>query len=184
MERWPITAYDVDDLSDQIKKLCASDRFPQDFYIPVAGPQPGLQQGDIVALRSGVPVIWKDGTPAVIDDAVHWIVVGNTCDFNGNPRKVKFTQLSPLIDLEGKDLPVSMDDLKTYRASRTFYVPPWPKSGRDNGFIADLERIVSLHVDAVDNAHASRIASLSFQGWVLFHCCIVRFLARDDGRYD
>ncbi len=184
MDRWAVSAYDVNDLSQQIKRLCSSEFFPQEFYHSVPGPQPGLQQGDIVELSSGVPVIWKDGTPTAIENINHWIVIGNTCDFNGIPRKVQFTQLAPLVSVDAQKLPVSIEDLKTYRASRTFYVPPWPNFGGSDGCIADLERIVSLHVDAVDNKHASRVASLSFQGWVLFHSCIVRFLARDDGRYE
>jgi hypothetical protein len=43
---------------------------------------------------------------------------------------------------------------------------------------------VPLHRAALRGDDTHVVARMSRLGWVLLHSCLVRFLARDDGRFD
>lgn len=113
------------------------------------------------------------------------MVVGNTCDFVRDLDTVENTQIVPLINLGDEDTLTSDQrrEIRSYDAYRSFYVPPWMPYVRGKYFIADFTRHVTVHKSALTSA--SRVeARLSFRAWILFHSCIVRFLARDDGRWE
>lgn len=138
----------------------------------------------MVELSAPVPLIADDGQPVVTDQTAHWLVIGNTCDFDRPIDEVSWTQIVPLIDLgTGADLGTNkLSQLKQYDAFRGFYVPPWP-GGDDHHRLADFLRPVALHRGAF-GAHAKSVARMQPYSWVLLHSCLIRFLARDDGRHD
>jgi len=179
-ERWP-PAYDAEDLAVQIRSLVATGDLFERFYLNL--PDDGSWcQGDIVQLESEFPYIDREGQPAVLENlgVRFWLLLSNTCDLSRSLDEVRWAQLVPLLDLNvgGEDL----DVLRRYEYSRRFYVPTWAR-GTEMHFVADFTMPVTLDRPALNKA-ATRIAHLSFVAWVLLHSCLIRFLARDDGRFD
>ncbi|MEH6625428.1 MAG: hypothetical protein V7739_03210 [Motiliproteus sp.] len=183
-ERWPVV-YDSKELEDQIRSLTSAKCFSSKFYHHNVGPLGTVQQGDIISFSSGIPLIWSDANPGIIEDIDYWLVVGNTCDFTRNIEDVPFTQISPIIDIGSLERSkITRSDLTNYKYSRRFYIPPWEAASDDVTLIADFQRIVTIHKSAFSLSNISRVASMSLEGWVLLHCCLVRYLCRDDGRFD
>lgn len=152
--RWPPTAYDEEDLATQIRALVVSPTFDRDFYVG----------GDF------------DRAPCQGD-------VVDTCDFERAVDEVPWTQIVPLVRYPSGLL--SRDDLRAhraYQAFRKFYLPPWPGIDPDTHHVADLLLLVALHKKALSGP-ARLVARMSYRAWVLFHSCLVRFLARADGRF-
>lgn len=181
-ERWP-PVYDADDLQRVIIEL-ATERIFDSFYWPVRD-DPVVCQGDVVELTAEVPYIDASGVAVASAEALRWLVIGNTCDFARAEADVAWTQLVPLVDIGlGQDVtPSDMGALRRYRYSRRFYVPPWPELGEDRHHFADFLRPVAAEKGAFGRA-AKVVSRMSFKAWVLLHSCLVRFLARDDGRFD
>lgn len=182
--RWP-PVYDEDGLRQVIADLSAGSLFDE-FFWPVTD-EPAVCQGDIVALTADIPCIDAGGETVATDQAGRWMVIGNTCDFArlSTEADVPWTQLVPLIDLGGDadfDGP-ELAALRRYRYSRRFYVPPWPALEEVRHHCADFLRPVAAE-KGVFGTHARVVARLSFRAWVLLHSCLVRFLARGDGRFD
>lgn len=184
MERWP-PVYDAEDLARHIKELVSSDRLEDEFYDNRRSGLPDICQGDVISLPSRLPLINARGTAVATDPVATWMVIGNTCDFVRDLDTCRYTQVVPLVDL-GDDTTVSEEarkDLRSYRAFRTFYVPAWMPYVHGRYFIADFTRPVTVHKTALSTA-ARVEARLSPRAWILLNSCIVRFLARDDGRWD
>lgn len=183
MERWP-PVYDADDLATTIKQLVESDKLVANFFDTTSSRGNDLYQGDIVRLRSGVPLIDHDGQPTVMGDHQFWMVVGNTCDIARELSDVTWSQIVPL-QYVGLDEDLSSEQLaalRAYRHSRRFYVPPWSNSTQKQHHIADFLRPVAIHKSAL--REIARVeARLNYYSWILLHSCLVRFLARDDGRF-
>ena len=182
VERWP-PVYDAEELAMQIRELAGSDYLESKFY--VNNPDCILCQGDIFGLAGPIPVIDEDGEAVAIDDVEYWMAIGNTCDFARSLDTVKWTQMVPVLDL-GDASELSSDDLRKLRSFqpyRSFYVPYWKPEMQGRVLCADFTRPVAVHKQAVQNV-AKLEARLSQKAWLLFHSCLIRFLARDDGRYD
>lgn len=180
--RWP-PVYDYDELEDTIKQLSNITNLRQFLYIG-GSYQPPYSQGDIIWLESRIPVIWKDGAPGTIDGHGYWMVLGNSCDLDRPITEVEWCQLAPVFCL-GTDDDVSgteLDALKKYRYSRHFYLPGWAGEQQSRHFIANFLEMTPIHREGL--VHASPVTRLSQRGWYLLHSCIVRFLARSDGRND
>lgn len=180
--RWPPTAYDEEDLATQIRALVVSPTFDRDFYVGGDFDRAPCQ-GDVVELSSGVPVLDEAGEAATDGDVSHWLIIGNTCDFERAVDEVPWTQIVPLVRYPSGLL--SRDDLRAhraYQAFRKFYLPPWPGLDPDTHHVADLLLPVALHKKALSGP-ARLVARMSYRAWVLFHSCLVRFLARADGRF-
>jgi hypothetical protein len=178
--RWP-PIYDAHQLASTIEDLLRDGRLAKRFFGARVEPS-GVYQGDIVALSSEVPILDRDGAPAVAEMAVeYWLVTGNTCDFSRPTSEVRFTQLAPLVDVipQGQQ----WDALRSYQTSRRFYVPPWPNLDQGLHHVADFTQQVAVDKDAFGEA-IKVVATMSFEAWVLLHSCLVRFLCRDDGRFD
>ena len=140
-------------------------------------------QGDIVELAADVPVIDKDGMPCVLEHPGGvWLVVGNSCDFVRSLESVRWTQLVPLVDFGGDDCREA-PALKRYMTSRAFYVPAWIDAVVGRCFVADFLRPVTVDKRVFAHGHAKVLARLTRAAWILLNACLVRFLARDDGRY-
>ncbi len=175
--RWP-PVYDEDDLKAQIRRLTGGD-FDATFWDLRAVP--GVYQGDVVSLRSAVPVLDEEGVPVVTDECDLWLVIGNTCDFARTLEEVTWSQLVPLVDVADAS-PTDVAIFRAYTTSRRFYVPPWPGGDRVHR-LADFTRPVTIHKRAFEGA-ARVIARMQLPAWVLLHSCLIRFLARGDGRND
>jgi hypothetical protein len=183
IERWP-PVYDAEDLADSIRDLVESGRLEQRFYRSQARLPQGVCQGDIIELVGGVPLIAEDGEPAVHDDVRYWMVTGNTCDIARSLETVPWSQLVPLVEVgSDRDLtPHELSDLRGYRYSRRFYLPPWSAEVKGLHHVADFLRPVAIHKTALNDVAEVR-AGLEIYSWLLLHSCLVRFLARDDGRF-
>lgn len=178
-DRWP-PAYDQNELASSIRAITLRPDLEKLFFEPVSERTGPLCQGDILALTSGVPVIEGDGVVREQDEFDYWLTIGNTCDVHR--EEVIWTQIVPIRQLVG----VTRDDLadlRAYRATKRFYVPSWP--GMDAGcvFAADFLLPVPMEKAAL-GASARVVARFSRAAWFLLNGCLVRFLARSDGRLD
>lgn len=179
--RWP-PVYDFDELTATIRSIVDSESLEKRLYEP-PGQFPSFFQGDIIRLPSEIPFLDHDGQPKAEEPPPFWAIIGNTCDFDKPIKSISFTQLVPLLGLGMTvDLQSALPDLRRYRYYTQFYVPPWDRSVQENVFVADFLRPVAVHKGAFANAEV--MARLTREGWILFHSCLVRFLARDDGRND
>ena len=177
VERWP-PIYDAEDLKRVIDQIARGQL--QELYGPV--DRGGLCcQGDVLSFKAGVPVFEANGEAQQIEDFEYWLVIGNTCDFERSG--VEWTQVVPITELLAAPTQQEQQDLASYRLSRRFFLPPWTEGKSSHGFVADFLRPVALHKGAVGNV-AKVVSRMSRVGWILLHSCLVRFLARDDGRFD
>lgn len=185
-DRWP-PVYDFEDLKRYIDELSRTEAFEARFWsLTDVGRSdlPAICHGDVLMLPSPVPLIADDGEAVLTDEVEHWLVIGNTCDADRPVTEVAWTQIVPLVvlgdaaGLGGQRLA----QLRRYEGYRGFYTPPWPQ-GDGLHRLADFTRPVTMHKAAVPD-HAAVIARMQRYAWVLLHSCLVRFLARDDGRHD
>ena len=174
--------YDAADLKETIEKLRASPDVLGEFFgeDPVDIP---VCQGDIFKLESKIPFIDADGDAAATDNPSGlWQVLGNTCDLDRSIEEVPHSQLAP-VELYDPPGNTAVDQkLIQYKAYRCFYLPPTPKTAPKH-MLTDLTRPVTVDKQALLDK-AERVARLNDKTWMLFHCVLVRFLARDDGRHD
>lgn len=174
--------YDAADLKDTIEKLHTSSDVVGEFF----GNEPAdipVCQGDILKLDSKIPFIDANGDAAATDNPSSlWQVLGNTCDLDRDIGDVRHTQLAPVALFQPpQNMPVDQT-LIQYKAYRSFYLPSAPKTSPKH-MLTDLTRPVTVDKRALLE-NAERIARLNDKTWMLFHCVLVRFLARDDGRHD
>ncbi len=183
-DRWP-PIYDADDLKATIEKIASNPHLLfANFYVNGAHINSDERcQGDIVAFDSSIPCIDESGEPVALDaETSFWIVLGNSCDLDRPVADVAWTLVIPIRIYPGAVTPEKIKALKNYDYARGFYVPPWSDDCKGNMFLADFLRPVSVHRNALITAPV--VARMDYCGWMLFHCCVVRFLARGDGRFD
>ncbi len=181
MERWPVV-YDSAELEALIANV--RDFHEHTNFFDTAATVARRCQGDIITLSSGIPLIDQSGHPGVTPHQESlWLITGNSCDFERDLTDLLWTQMVPIHNLHSK-LTVSrtfLPDLKSYRMSRYFYVPDWAATAPYQDYMAELAMPVTIHKQAV--LEAQLMARMSRSAWVLLHACLVRFLARDDGRF-
>lgn len=178
--RWP-PIYDADGLTETIRGLVRARDFDARFWS--LRDRDSVCQGDVVRLVAPLPFLDETGAAFASDEEFeHWLVIGNTCDFTRELSDCAHSQLVPLIDLGTAMSPADLQDARAYRAARKFYVPPWP-GGAGHHFLADFTRPVAIDKRAFPSA-VEVVARLEYPAWVLLHSCLVRFLCRDDGRFD
>lgn len=183
-DRWP-PVYDADDLARCITEVVSASDSQGMYSRAGLSIGPAICQGDIVELPASVPVIDSSGAPAILEAAPPWwLVIGNTCDFVRSYEDVPWTQLVPVWELDRLDDvdPSVLNAFRGYQYARRFYLPPWPGSSHLLRY-ADFLTPVGADRGAM-REHASVIARTSREGWVLLHSCLVRFLCRDDGRFE
>ena len=185
---WP-PVYDEVALEATIQRVSSvvADRRLKQFYLSDFGlelgdPQPN--QGDVLALPAGVPVIDPDGDVAEDDRVNHWLVVANSCDVQRtyDTSDVEFVSIAAMYP--GESLDVFNDEnfsraLHLYRLTRMFLMPSWDGATVDH--IADFTRIVPVHRDALHSAQI--VARLQMDTWALLNACLVRMFCRTDDRY-
>lgn len=182
-ERWP-PVYDAEDLARTIQEMRERGDLEARFYMAPSAASGSYCQGDIFSFTSPVPLVDEDGQAIAEGEVATWMLLTNSCDFDRNLDDVTWAQMVPVDNL-GKRSSISTTELgalRRYSQSRRFYVPPWAESTDPDICCADFTRPVTIHRSAL--AHGEIVARLSLHGWVLLHACLVRFLARDDGRYD
>lgn len=178
-ERWS-TAYDAEDLKRMIVEIAGRSDLTSGFY-HLLSEGGRLCQGDVLRLRSPVPAVDETGEPVGLGEVDYWLVIGNTCDFDR--EEVAWAQVAPIgVISEGLN-PEYLRDFRSFRLNRVFYIPNWEGPEGDRAYYADFLRPVAMHKQAVLEK-AEVVARMSRAGWALLHCCLIRFMARDDGRFD
>ncbi len=175
VNRWS-PVYDFDSLKLQIKELVESGLVG--FY----NESPNLleiYQGDIFELKDGMfPYIDEEGN-IVAEESNIWLVLGNTCDITRDD--LEYTNIIPLEVLT--DIPPDiMNDLKKFQNYKKIYYPPY-STDENQGYLVDFTKICTIDKKFL-SANGNKICELKFHSWVLFHSCIIRYFARDDGRND
>lgn len=172
--RWP-PVYDFHSLQEQVKELVERG-LEEDFY----KKYPNLSeifQGDIFHLDSMFPYIDENGD-IVADNSDKWLVLGNTCDITR--EDIHLTNIIPLEELKDEDSDI-ISHLKRFQSYKKIYFPDPTKETQ--GYLADFTKVCSIEKKfLIENAN--KISELEFHSWVLFHSCIIRYFARDDGRND
>lgn len=176
-ERWPPT-YDFEQLAKQIERLVRDQTLYKRFYANTTDAGP-ICQGDIVALQADMPILDEHGEAVADTRFDRWLVIGDTCDFER--VEVEWSQIVPVVTIPPAAVTPDLAKVRSYVTYRRFYLPPWPASNGDHG-IAEL--ITPVTVDKRCLRAATVEARLDWPGWILLHSCLVRFLARGDGRFD
>jgi hypothetical protein len=183
--RWP-SIYDKEALAKAIREITTGGpHFDARFYeltITTSRGGPACQ-GDVVELRGAVPIIDASGEPIVTDiEYEHWLIVGNTCDMHREEELHSI--VAPLRTVDTTVTPDEAKMFRRYEYYKQFYVPPWPNAPDARHRFADFTQLVTIEKAAFREDCARIVARLQFPAWALLHACIVRFLARDDGRFD
>jgi hypothetical protein len=179
-ERWP-PVYDAGSLANAIESLVEAGDFNGFYDASLRGPE--ICQGDVIHLESEIPLISGEGKPIADDAAEYWLVIGNTCDFERDLATAKWTQLVPIIDFGANLTAEKRASIQRYQTSRAFYLPPWSNTVEAHCHVADFLRPVAAEKEVFDEV-AKVEARMTHSGWVLLHSCLVRFLCRDDRRFD
>lgn len=181
MERWP-TVYDANELAKVIRDV-RDFNHSKSFFDRSRTFAQGCQ-GDIIRMQSDLPLLDQHGSPVTIKNRESlWLLIGNTCDFTRSIEDLRWTQLVPILPITN-DNPADSDllqDLRSYRLSRYFYIPDWSGSSPDAHYMAEFPMPVTVDKRAIGSAEL--LARLSISAWTLLHACLVRFLCRDDGRF-
>ncbi|MBD2860217.1 hypothetical protein IB286_14545 [Spongiibacter sp. KMU-158] len=181
--RWP-PVYEPSDVKDAIRTLSSGKASPDVFYSDELR-EDQFFQGDVFRLSSGVPLIWHDGQPSVSGHVEYWLLIGNTCDLFRSADDASFTQIVPISQIPSSEVEGrNFSSYQTYGLSRRFYLPPWDSGVEKYLNYADFMRPVTLDKKAFSHNAAQKIASMTQFSWLLLNACLLRFYARDDGRYD
>lgn len=181
-ERWP-PIYDAEDLQATIKELLNKGDIASWLYSNKTHIPHGLCQGDIIQLHTSVPLIDEDGVLAAKGDYKYWLILGNTCDFARDIEEVPWTQIVPIDLVNSSTDKSTLAALTKYQTTRKFYLPSWKTGLPSEHFVADFLRPVTIHKKALESIGKIQ-TRMTYDGWILFHSCLVRFFARDDGRFD
>jgi hypothetical protein len=181
--RWP-SIYDAESLKKALDSVIDSEiGITKNFYQQHALFDGVPCQGDIIELSCAAPYIDEDGQPIATDvEYRHWIILGNSCDFSRVEEERSL--VAPLVDIQQPLEETQWRALRRYEYYKQFYVPPWPGDTGQNHHLADFLQLVTIHKKAFETGKAKVVARLQFPGWALLHAFIVRYLARDDGRFD
>jgi hypothetical protein len=181
-ETWP-PVYDFDELQGQIRSRVATGQIFQSFYTSGSLIEPALCQGDIIELDSDFPFIDQNRGISLIEGLNYWIILGNTCDLYREIRDCSNTQICPLRPLPFDAPTNAVSELQNYKPYRKFYIPCWTPSKTLLGYIADLTLICTVEKLCLIQ-HVSVLARMEKIPWLILHSCLVRYLARSDGRHD
>ncbi len=184
--RWP-PIYDEIQLENQIKELATRDAIEKWFFAPDTDAVTGWCQGDLLVFDALLPELNDQLRPFAKERHSLWVLLSNTCDLDRKIEDNPWAIVAPIMALGipteiPKDKKQSLEHFKTVRQ---MYWPHWPSiESTQSPFLwcLDWTRVCNLDRRALNLV--KRRSQLSTYGWVLFHCALVRFLARDDGRFD
>jgi len=179
--RWP-PIYDFESLGKEINRLVANSAI-FDIFFHTRNLDSGLCQGDILKYPGIFPFISENGDVQVMDEEYdYWAILGNTCDLARELPSPHLSHITPLVPL-GLDTPEEVfNGLCSYDSYKKFFIPTWDASIAP-GFVVDFTFICSVDKNSLLR-HSEMVARLTFKSWLLFHSCLVRYLARNDGRHD
>lgn len=178
--RWP-PVYDFEGLAEQIRSLVESELIFGEFYDRTPADPPPCQ-GDVVGLASPVPYVDSEGDVSLREDnEPAWLVVGNTCDIARKGDAADYCAMAPLFRITPVEPLEVRSAMRRYSVYRRFYLPDW-QNDREPGYYADLTLICPIEKRLI-TAHDCVLARMLQKSWLLLHSCLVRFLARDDGRH-
>lgn len=166
--------YDEEDLLATIRRAAKLDS--KQFYAAMHGPE--YCQGDVIELDSAAPVLNAERQPFMYGAFNHWLVLANTCDIDRDLSDVTWLWIVP-VDVYTDASEDELEAVRSYRVSRHFFLPEW-RDGPGGPLAADFTIAVSLHKTALRGTKVT--CRLSQPAWILLHACVVRFLARADGR--
>ncbi len=179
--RWP-PVYDFDELGKEINSLVSSCGIFDEFFLE-ENLNLNLCQGDIVKFPGQFPFIDESGSIAIIDGNYdYWLILGNTCDLHRNLPSPHLSHISPLIPLDSDAPENVVRGLRSYNSYKKFFIPRWDDSV-NKCFTIDFTLMASVDKNCLLNV-TELTARLTFKSWLLLHSCLVRYLARDDGRHD
>jgi hypothetical protein len=180
--RWP-PIYDFEDLGRTISRLIENGEIFNIFYNCIRKENlPPFCQGDIVKVKLRFPFVNKEGEVIIFDEPFdYWIIIGNTCDLTNETIDSTFTHIAPVMQLNDIN-PLYLTNFKKYKAYKQFYLPSWEKT-EDQDYYINFTQMVSVEKDFFQE-YTDVVARLNFESWLLLHSCLVRYLARDDGRND
>ncbi len=172
-KRWP-PVHDEDDLAKAIQN--AQRGIGKTFYELTLVD--GWCQGDIIKLDGAMPVVDESGEATIRDFPTnHWMLLGNSCDLTRELDDVQWTTAVPLLSVDR--LGLELESAKTYTTARVFFVPSWDEQG---DFYCDLTLTASISRQWLNEQQP--VARLRQASWTLLNACLVRYLARNDGRND
>jgi hypothetical protein len=177
--RWPPT-YDFDTLATQIREIVGN-RSIFNVFFTSATEDAERYQGDIVSFSGNMPIIDAEGDVSVIDDIFeHWMIIGNTCDLSRIENDESCSHISPLVPIT-EDTPSEIIlGLQGYKNYKKFFIPNWANPAA-LGYYIDFTLICSINKFCLFE-NCVTVARLNWISWLLLHSCLVRYLARDDGR--
>lgn len=182
-DRWP-PVYNAEGLKNLISHLAggAVSELFKGFYAASTNEGGPICQGDVLERRVGIPCIDASADPVTEGSSRFWLVVGNTCDFDR--ADAPWTQAVPIeeLDLNDPSVKPELQDARAYKFSRHFFLPAWVDAPPNILFTAEFLRPVAIHKKGL--RHFKVVARMTQSAWILLHSCLVRFLARDDGRFD
>ena len=173
--QWP-PVYDEDELERAIAS--GLNQIGKTFF--EAKILDGWCQGDIVRLPGAAPVVGPEGDPVVVDvPASHWLLLGNSCDLDRTLDEVAWSPAVPLLPCSLIS-PQRLATVQSYQTVRTFFVQSWAAETCDS--YADFTLIASICRLWLNSQKP--FARLRQASWTLLNACLVRYLARKDGRND
>lgn len=179
--RWP-PVYDFEELGSQINKLVSREEIFDVFFLSQLSDEI-LCQGDILKFPGQFPFVDQDGNIQILEEEYdYWIILGNTCDLQRDLDPPSFTHIVPLVPLVKEDPESTISGLRSYDSWKRFYIPNWDSIG-ELGFYINFTCICSIDKKCLSK-NTELSARLTRTSWVLLHSCLVRYLARDDGRHD
>lgn len=179
--RWP-PIYDFNELGEEINRLVSSCGIFDEFFLEET-LDPNLCQGDILKFPGQFPFIDERGNVTILDEEYdYWLILGNTCDLHRELPSPHFSHITPLIPLDVDAPDKVMRGLRSYDSYKKFFIPPWDGSAQQ-GFIIDFTQMGSVDKKCLLDI-TELTARLTSKSWLLLHSCLVRYLARDDGRHD
>lgn len=186
-KRWD-TIYNADQLRETIREIAQKAAIEKWFYSPTVHEPATWCQGDVLHVRAQLPFLNADAQVRVSEVThEHWVLVGNSCDLDREINENPWTWIAPIMHRDNVT-PEKLKELKSFTGSyRQMFWPAWSNLPlpTERTLYIDWSRLCTIHRQALrDSGPVQRTARLSFPGWVLFHCALVRFLARDDGRFD
>ncbi len=175
VNRWP-PVYDFDSLTSEIKRLV--DKGLEEGFYKKDPNLKSLFQGDIIELDMMFPYIDDNGDISAIESK-KWLILGNTCDITRDD--LPYTNIIPLDELEDTVPSDIITNLKNFQSYKKIFFPAI--NNVILGYVAEFTQICSIEKSYLIK-NAKKISELEYHSWVLFHSCIVRYFARDDGRND
>ncbi|HPH64803.1 MAG TPA: hypothetical protein PLF40_03630 [Kofleriaceae bacterium] len=174
-ERWP-PVYDENDLEGAIAS--ALRQIGKTFFEPTL--LDGWCQGDIVGLAGAVPIVGPNGEVSVLDvPSSYWLLLGNSCDLDRSLDEVAWAPAIPLLPCSLLS-PQRIATMQSYQTVRTFFVQSW---GAETGdAYGDFTLMASVSRQWL--LQQKPVARLRQASWTLLNACLVRYLARSDGRND